>query len=76
MVKQLITIGNSQGLILDRAVLQLLGLEPNGAVELRVNGDELILRRAMSTTHAVRARKAGERVVKRLNKTLKRLADS
>lgn len=44
MVKHLINIGGSStGLILDRAILQLLGLEQGSAVELSIDSANRIL---------------------------------
>jgi antitoxin MazE len=46
MRKQLCPIGNSVGLILDRALLELLDLPKDAEVDLRVEGKKLIISRA------------------------------
>ncbi len=43
MIKQLKTVGNSNALILDKAILELLGLEPNAEVQLRIRDGSLIV---------------------------------
>ncbi|MBN2193548.1 MAG: AbrB/MazE/SpoVT family DNA-binding domain-containing protein [Polyangiaceae bacterium] len=43
MIKQLQTVGNSNALILDKAILELLGLEPNAQVQLRIRDGSLIV---------------------------------
>lgn len=43
MVKRLRKVGNSSALILDRPLLELLGLEVNSEVQLTVNAGSLIL---------------------------------
>ena len=43
MIKQLQTVGNSNALILDKAILELLGLEPNAEVQLRIRDGSLIV---------------------------------
>ena len=43
MIKQLKTVGHSNALILDRAILELLGLEPNAEVQLHIRDGSLIV---------------------------------
>ncbi len=43
MIKQLTKVGNSSAVVLDKAILELLGLEENARVQLTVNGRSLIV---------------------------------
>ena len=43
MIKQLRRVGNSQALILDKPILELLGLEENGQVQLTIQNGNLIV---------------------------------
>lgn len=43
MIKHLRKVGNSNALILDKPILELLGIEENGAVQLTVDGGSLIV---------------------------------
>lgn len=43
MVKQLRKVGNSNALILDKAILELLGLRENGRVQLTIQDGVLIV---------------------------------
>lgn len=46
MIKNLTPIGNSEGIILDKTLMGLLGLERGGAVEIQVEGETMTVRRA------------------------------
>jgi len=43
MIKQLRKVGNSNALILDRAILELVGLDEGGEVQLTVHNGSLIV---------------------------------
>ena len=43
MIKQLRRVGNSNALLLDKAIMELLGLEENGEVQLVVSDGSLIV---------------------------------
>lgn len=44
MIKKLVRYGNSQAIVLDRAILELLGIEEGGQVKLSVEGSTLIVK--------------------------------
>lgn len=67
-VKQLTKIGNSTGLIIDRALLQQLDLGPESEVEIRVEGDALVI-----TAHRHATNEQFERAANRVFATRKRL---
>jgi antitoxin component of MazEF toxin-antitoxin module len=46
MVKRLVKVGNSYGLILDKPILDMLGLRRSDSVELAVENGTLTVRRA------------------------------
>ncbi len=43
MIKKLRKVGNSNALVLDRAILELLGLEESGEVQLTIRDGSLIV---------------------------------
>ena len=43
MIKQLRKVGNSNALLLDKPILELIGLEEDGKVQLVVEGGSLII---------------------------------
>jgi len=43
MIKKLQRVGNSNALLLDKPILELLGLEENGQVQLQVNEGTLVV---------------------------------
>jgi antitoxin component of MazEF toxin-antitoxin module len=67
-VKQLTKIGNSTGLIIDRALLQQLDLGPEGKVEIRVEGHSLVI-----TPHRHATNEEFDRAANRVFTTRKRL---
>jgi len=76
MIKQLRKVGNSNALILDRAVMELVGLKENDAVQLAVKDGSIIL--TPVNPHAPSPEKFEEalaRVVSRRRRALKRLAE-
>ncbi len=75
MIKRLRKVGNSSALILDRALMELVGMEENGAVQLAVRNGSLIL----TPTHPrpvspERFERCLARVVVRRRSALRRLA--
>jgi len=76
MVKQLRKVGNSQALILDRALLELVGLEENGEVQVTVHDGSIILTPAHPReVSAEQFERALSRVLSRRHGALKRLAE-
>lgn len=77
MIKNLTPIGNSEGIILDKTLLGLLGLERGAAVEIQVEGETMIVRRASREAiegRAARFNAARKRVLAKHRGTLKKLA--
>ena len=77
MIKKLTPIGNSEGLILDKTLLGLLNLERGADVEIQIEGQTLLVRRASKEAVAGRAARFSEarkHVLAKHGGTLKKLA--
>lgn len=75
MIKQLRKVGNSNALILDKPILELLGLEEEGQVQLTIQDGNLIV--TPTRPQLVRAEEMGEKleyVMKKRAGVLRRLA--
>jgi antitoxin component of MazEF toxin-antitoxin module len=75
MIKQLRKVGNSNALILDKPILELLGLEEDGQVQLTIQDGVLIV--APASPRSVEPAKFDEHldhVVKKRQRVLRRLA--
>jgi len=76
MIKHLRKVGNSNALILDRAVMELVGLEENGEVQLTVSNGSLIITPATpKTIDPKRLEKILDQLVIKRRHLLKQLAD-
>lgn len=78
LTKHLTKIGDSTGIIIDRPILGLLGLERGDEVQLRVEGHKLIIERATEPDGQTRRRakfaKAKARMHGDIGDTLVKLA--
>jgi len=75
MVKRLRKVGNSNALLLDKPILELLGLEDTGEVQLTVAGGSLIVTPVRPRpVDPKRFEAALDRVVARRRRVLERLA--
>ena len=76
MIKQLRKVGNSSALILDRAIMELIGLEENGEVQLTVHDGSLVLTPANpKQISPEQFERALSRVVRKRRSALRRLAE-
>ena len=76
MIKQLRKVGNSNALILDKPILELLGLEEGGQVQLTIQDGNLIVTPARP--HSVSSEVLREKldyVIKKRADVLRRLAE-
>jgi antitoxin MazE len=73
LVKKLIRVGDSTGVILDRAILQRVDIEPDSEVEVSVEGNAIVIRpyRCASDDDA---RVAGRKVIRKRRRLLERLS--
>ena len=74
LVKKLIRLGDSTGLILDPAILQQVDIQPDSEVEVSVEGNAIVIRphRYASDDHA---RTAGREVIRKRRRLLERLSN-
>jgi antitoxin component of MazEF toxin-antitoxin module len=76
MIKRLQGVGNSQALILDRALMELVGLTENGEVQLTIqNGSILITPANPKPVDRERFEAALDRVTLERREALRRLAE-
>jgi antitoxin MazE len=73
MVKTLTAIGNSFGLIIDKPILDLLRIDRETRLELRTDGEALIIRPIRGAAKR-RVHRAAERVMDAHDDTLRKLA--
>jgi antitoxin component of MazEF toxin-antitoxin module len=77
MIKTLKPIGNSYGVIIERPIMDLLGITPDTPLEITVtkNGPGLEIRPVAPAGHPARVREAMTEVMDTHAETLKRLAE-
>ncbi len=76
MIKQLRKVGNSNALILDKPILELLGLEEDGQVQLTIQDGHLIISPANPRLiDQALVREKLEYVVNKRREVLRRLAE-
>jgi antitoxin MazE len=73
MIKTLRPIGNSLGLIIDRAILELLKIDRDTPLEIRTDGESLIIR-PVHGDHSARVRESAMRMMETHHETLEKLA--
>lgn len=73
LIKKVTRVGNSAGVTIDQAVMNLVGWEIGTEVEFRIEGEQIILSPHRFATDA-EAKAAGEKVVKQRRALLERLA--
>jgi antitoxin MazE len=77
VIKKLTPIGNSEGIILDKTLLGLLGLERGSAVEIQIEGETMTVRRASkhaTDDRTARFNEARKHLLAKHGGTLKKLA--
>ena len=76
MIKQLQKVGNSNAIILDKAILELLGLDENSHVQLTIQDGSLIIAPTNpQPTDTERFEECLNRVVAERRDALRRLAE-
>ena len=73
MMKKLTTVGNSLGLIIARPILELLDITKDTVLEIKTDGEALIIRPA-KLTKKERVRESTKRMMAIHDETLKKLA--
>lgn len=74
MRKKLTRTGNSVALVLDKPLLEQLGLDDGGEVELSTNGDVLVVTPVRSAGRERRFRKSVEKISARYEGLFRRLS--
>lgn len=73
MIKKLSAIGNSLGFIIERPILELLKIDQDTALEVRTDGESLIITPARKQRKD-RLRKSTARMMEAHKETLRKLA--
>ena len=73
MIKTLSAVGNSLGLIIERPILELLRIDKDTELEVRTDGDALIIR-PLRKEKLERVREATHRLMDKYDKSLNKLA--
>lgn len=75
MVKFLTRVGNSEALVIDKAILSLLHITKTTPLEITTDGRNLVISPISEPSQVKEAVKAYRAVKKRFGRALKRLAD-
>ena len=75
MVKTLTRHGNSYALIIDKPILELLHIEPDTPIEIRTDGNVLVLAPRRDPERQARFEEALEDTNRRFGRALKNLAE-
>ena len=73
MIKKLSAVGNSLGLIIERPILELLDITKDTPLEVRTDGEALIIRPA-KVGKKERVRESAKRLMAAHDETLRKLA--
>jgi len=73
MIKKLIAVGNSLGLIIERPILELLNIDKETPLEVRTDGEALIIR-PQRKNRSAQLKAAAERLMDAQDETLRKLA--
>lgn len=74
MTKNLVAIGNSLGIIIEKPILDLLKIERDTPLEIKTDGERLIIEPVNEREREERLSKAIDRVMKNHSETLRKLA--
>lgn len=75
MIKRLSRHGNSMAVVIDRAILDLLGIDQNTPLELTTDGEALIITPVRDPGRGARMAEALVQVNDRYGRALRNLAD-
>jgi antitoxin MazE len=73
MIKRLTAVGNSLGLIIERPILELLDIDKETPLEVRTDGEALIIR-PQRKNRSARLKAAAERMMDAHDETMRKLA--
>ena len=75
MIKKLTRTGNSIALVLDKPLLEELGLEENAEVEVSTNGQVIVITPKRSSARGRKFRKATDKINRKYAGLFKRLSE-
>jgi antitoxin component of MazEF toxin-antitoxin module len=75
MTKNLVAIGNSLGIIIEKPILDLLKIERDTPLEITTDGDRLIIEPITNQERKRRVREASAWVMEKHKDTLRKLAE-
>jgi len=75
MIKRLTRHGNSYALVIDKAILELLRIDPTAPLELTTDGESLVVRPVVPVDRDRQVTSALERVNAKHGGALRRLAE-
>lgn len=75
MVKFLTKVGNSEAIVIDKAILSLLKITHDTPLEISTDGKNLVISPVSDPKRAKEVQRAYQAVTKRFARTLKKLAD-
>jgi antitoxin component of MazEF toxin-antitoxin module len=76
MIKTLRRVGNSYGIVIDRPIMDLVGIKPDGEVEITPHEGGLLIRPVeRASDHKSRVRRSASRMAAIHREGLKKLAD-
>jgi antitoxin MazE len=73
MIKRLTAVGNSLGLIIERPILELLDIDKETPLEVRTDGEALIIR-PQRKNRSARLKAAAERMMDAHDEAMRKLA--
>jgi antitoxin MazE len=73
MIKKLSAVGNSLGVIIERPILELLDITKDTPLEVKTDGEALIIR-PVKLSKKARVRESAKRMMNVHDKTLRKLA--
>ena len=75
MTKNLVAIGNSLGIIIEKPILDLLGFSKDVELKVTTDGKRLVIEPLTNVDRASRVRSLTKKVIKSHEKTFRKLAE-
>jgi antitoxin component of MazEF toxin-antitoxin module len=75
MIKSLVKHGNSWALVIDRPILDLLNIDPEGPVEISTDGQSMTVTPVAKDSRKTAVRAARKKINARYGKAFKKLAE-
>lgn len=75
MIKKLRKVGNSQAIILDKSILELLNIDKETSLDISTNGDVILIKPVRDKKNQAQLKKNLEFINQNYGSTLKKLAE-